>query len=64
MTFKEKPLFPFYGMPFGSAHILISVISVNSKHTLVEQSQKMRTPNGPGAAETGRVIHRWRAKGG
>lgn len=53
MTFKEKPLFPFYGMPFGSAHILISVISVNSKHTLVEQSQKMRTPNGPGAAETG-----------
>lgn len=55
MTFKEKPLFPFYGMPFGSACFLIAV---NSKHTPLEQSQKMRAPNGPGAAETGRVTDR------
>lgn len=42
MTFKEKPFFPFYGVPRSSARF---PTSANNKHILVQQSQQKREPN-------------------
>ena len=44
VTFEEKPLFPFYGVPCGAAQFLTSV---KNKHMPVQQSQQKRAPNAP-----------------
>lgn len=57
VTFREKSLFPFYGVPCGSAHF---PSSVNNKHTLVQQSWQKRAPKAPEDTMMGQAKGWWR----